>query len=91
MSRIMIAGTGSGSGKTTIVCGLCRCIKDIGRTPSALKCGPDYIDAMFHSRVLKMRTGNLDSWFCDKTTIRTLLAKKEKSSDITVIEGDMGF
>lgn len=91
MSRIMIAGTGSGSGKTTIVCGLCRCIKDIGRTPSALKCGPDYIDAMFHSRVLKMRTGNLDSWFCDKTTIRTLLAKKEKSSDITVIEGVMGY
>ena len=91
MSRIMIAGTGSGSGKTTIVCGLCRCIKDLGRTPSALKCGPDYIDAMFHSRVLKMRTGNLDSWFCDKTTIRTLLAKKEKSSDITVIEGVMGY
>ena len=91
MSRIMIAGTGSGSGKTTIVCGLCRCIKDLGRTPTALKCGPDYIDAMFHSRVLKMRTGNLDSWFCDKTTIRTLLAKKEKSSDITVIEGVMGY
>lgn len=37
MSRIMIAGTGSGSGKTTIVCGLCRCIKDLGRTPSAFK------------------------------------------------------
>ena len=91
MSRIMIAGTGSGSGKTTIVCGLCRCIKDLGRTPTALKCGPDYIDVMFHSRVLKMRTGNLDSWFCDKTTIRTLLAKKEKSSDITVIEGVMGY
>lgn len=91
MSRIMIAGTGSGSGKTTIVCGLCQCIKDIGRTPTALKCGPDYIDAMFHSRVLKMCTGNLDSWFCDKTTIRTLLAKKEKSSDITVIEGVMGY
>ena len=51
MSRIMIAGTGSGSGKTTIVCGLCRCIKDLGRTPTALKCGPDYIDAMFHSHL----------------------------------------
>ena len=34
MSRIMIAGTGSGSGKTTIVCGLCRCIKDLGRDVS---------------------------------------------------------
>lgn len=91
MSRIMIAGTGSGCGKTTIVCGLCQCIKDLGLTPSALKCGPDYIDARFHSRVLKMRTGNLDSWFCDKATIRTLLAKKENASDIAVIEGVMGY
>ena len=47
----MIAGTGSGSGKTTIVCGLCQCFKDMGLNISALKCGPDYIDSMFHSRV----------------------------------------
>ena len=47
MSRIMIAGTGSGSGKTTIVCGLCRCIKDIGRTPTALKCGLYRCDVSF--------------------------------------------
>ena len=51
MSRIMIAGTGSGCGKTTIVCGLCQCFKDMGLKTSALKCGPDYIDSMFHSRV----------------------------------------
>ena len=46
MSRIMIAGTGSGSGKTTIVCGLCQCFKDMGLNISALKCGPDYIDSI---------------------------------------------
>ena len=38
----MIAGTGSGSGKTTIVCGLGQCFKDMGLNISALKCGPDY-------------------------------------------------
>lgn len=91
MSRIMIAATGSGSGKTTIVCGLCQCIKDMGLMPSALKCGPDYIDSMFHSRVLKMKTGNLDSWFCDKNTIKELLFRKESESDITIIEGVMGY
>ena len=64
----MIAGTGSGSGKTTIVCGLCQCFKDMGLNISALKCGPDYIDSMFHSRVLNMSTGNLDSWFCDNAS-----------------------
>ena len=41
MSRVMIAATGSGSGKTTIVCGLCQCIKDMGLMPLALKCGPE--------------------------------------------------
>ena len=91
MSRIMIAGTGSGCGKTTIVCGLCQCFKDMGLKTSALKCGPDYIDSMFHSRVLNMRTSNLDSWFCDDETIKYLLARKECESDITVVEGVMGY
>mgnify|MGYP003273263264 FL=1 len=87
----MIAGTGSGSGKTTIVCGLCQCFKDMGLNISALKCGPDYIDSMFHSRVLNMSTGNLDSWFCDNATIKYLLAGKEDKSDITIVEGVMGY
>lgn len=91
MSRIMIAGTGSGSGKTTITCGLCRCFQDRGLCVTALKCGPDYIDAMFHSRVLHMETGNLDSWFCSETVIKGLLAEKEKNSDLTVAEGVMGY
>ena len=56
MSRIMIAGTGSGCGKTTIVCGLCQCFKDMGLKTSALKCGPDYIDSMFHSCVQAILT-----------------------------------
>ena len=87
----MIAGTGSGSGKTTIVCGLGQCFKDMGLNISALKCGPDYIDSMFHSRVLNMSTGNLDSWFCDNATIKYLLAGKEDKSDITIVEGVMGY
>lgn len=91
MSRIMIAGTGSGSGKTTITCGLCRCFQDRELCVTALKCGPDYIDAMFHSRVLHMETGNLDSWFCSGNVIKGLLAEKEKNSDLAVVEGVMGY
>ena len=63
----------------------------MGLKTSALKCGPDYIDSMFHSRVLNMRTGNLDSWFCDDETIKYLLARKECESDITIVEGVMGY
>lgn len=90
-NRIMIAGTGSGSGKTMITCGILNCLKRRGLQVGAWKCGPDYIDPMFHARILGVPTRNLDSFFCDKTTIQHLVAKKEQSEDISVIEGVMGY
>lgn len=91
ISRIMIAGTGSGSGKTTITCGLCKCFQEMNLKVRAFKCGPDYIDSMFHSKVLGIQTGNLDSWFCDSDTLKELLIQNGKDSDISVIEGVMGY
>lgn len=90
-SRIMIAGTGSGSGKTTITCGILNCLKRRGMRVGAWKCGPDYIDPMFHSRILGVSTRNLDSFFCDKDTLQYLVAKREMQEDISVIEGVMGY
>lgn len=72
--RILIAGTGSGCGKTTLTCGILYGLARQGYRPFAYKCGPDYIDSMFHSRVLEMETGNLDSFFTDARTLRALLA-----------------
>lgn len=60
--RILIAGTGSGCGKTTLTCGILYGLLQRGLHPCACKCGPDYIDPMFHSRVLGVETGNLDSF-----------------------------
>lgn len=74
--RILIAGTGSGCGKTTLTCGILYGLARQGYRPAAFKCGPDYIDSMFHSRVLGMETGNLDSFFTDEQTLRALLAGK---------------
>lgn len=91
MSRIMIAGTGSGSGKTTITCGILNGLKRRGMKIGAWKCGPDYIDTMFHSRVLGLPTGNLDSFFCDKETLQYLVKEKAMDVDISVIEGVMGY
>lgn len=91
MNRVLIAGTGSGSGKTTIVCGLCRCFQNMNLNVHTFKCGPDYIDSMFHSRVLGVNTGNLDSWFCDASTVCEILHENGKNSDISLIEGVMGY
>ena len=89
--RVIIAGTGSGSGKTTVTSGLLQCIVDRGLAASAFKCGPDYIDPMFYERITGARAGNLDPFFSDEKTLRWLVSQAEEGSDISVIEGVMGY
>ena len=91
IQRIMIAAAGSGSGKTTITCALLEALKAKGRRPTSAKCGPDYIDTMFHSSVLGAPSTNLDLFFFDDNTARYLLAENGSKGDITVIEGVMGY
>ena len=91
IQRIMIAAAGSGSGKTTITCALLEALKAKGRRPTSAKCGPDYIDTMFHSSVLGAPSTNLDLFFFDNNTAKFLLAENGSKGDITVIEGVMGY
>ena len=88
--RILIAGTSSGSGKTTAVCALISLLKRRGMRVKACKCGPDYIDPMFHKRVSGVPCTNLDPFFCDDNLLRHLLCSNE-GEQITVIEGVMGY
>ena len=90
MKRILIAGTHSGCGKTTVTCALLSALKKRGLDVSSFKCGPDYIDPMFHREVIGVPSHNLDSFFCDDDTLRYLLHEHAASSDIAVIEGVMG-
>lgn len=90
-ARFMVAAASSGTGKTTLVCGLLRVLSRRGLRASALKCGPDYLDPTFHRRLSGARTGNLDSFFCDEPTVRALMARACATSDITVVEGVMGY
>lgn len=89
MKRIMVAGTGSGCGKTTIVCALLQALVDRRIKTASFKCGPDYIDPMFHRKVIGAESYNLDSFFCDDNTLRYLLHRG--AGEISVIEGVMGF
>ncbi|MGN1106701.1 MAG: cobyrinate a,c-diamide synthase, partial [Huintestinicola sp.] len=89
MKRIMIAGTGSGCGKTTIVCALLQALVDRKIRTASFKCGPDYIDPMFHRKAIGAESFNLDSFFCNDNTLRYLLHRG--AGEMSVIEGVMGF
>ena len=89
MRRVLLAGTSSGCGKTTVTCAVLRALQMRGSSPAAFKCGPDYIDPMFHRRVLGMPSCNLDSFFCGRDTLLHLL--DTHGGEVSVIEGVMGF
>ncbi len=85
----MIAAPSSGSGKTVFTCGLLRVLKDMGLEPVSYKCGPDYIDPMFHRQVLEIGSRNLDSYLMSEAQIKHALGKS--GTRPAVIEGVMGI
>lgn len=89
--RIMLAAPSSGSGKTITACGLMKALQDKGRNVVSCKCGPDYIDPMFHREVLGIDAENLDLFFCGEAGVRNLFFEHAKAADIAVIEGVMGY
>ncbi len=89
--RILLAAGASGSGKTLITCGLLQVLVNRGLKVASFKCGPDYIDPMFHSRVIGTRSRNLDTFFTDGDRTRYLLAKNVSDCEIAVMEGVMGY
>ena len=90
-ARIMIAAPQSGSGKTLITCALLQALKEKNYHLESFKCGPDYIDPMFHKTVLGISSRNLDPFFTEDSVTRMLLAKGQDSRDLAVIEGVMGL
>ncbi len=91
MRRILIGGTHSGCGKTTVTLAVLSALKRRGLNVAAFKCGPDYIDPMFHRKAIGVASHNLDSFFCDDDTLLSLLGEYGSVADIAVIEGVMGF
>lgn len=91
LPRIMVAAPSSGSGKTMIACGLLQALLDRGLSPCSFKCGPDYIDPMFHTKVIGTKSRNLDTFFTDRGRTRYLFSKTAVQAGISVLEGVMGM
>lgn len=84
-----MAAAGSNSGKTTIACALLGALKNRGLDPLAFKCGPDYIDPLFHKKVLGIESRNLDSFFSGAEGIRAIA--DEAKDRYVCVEGVMGI
>lgn len=94
--RVMLAAPASGSGKTTVMCALLSLFTEQGRHVEAFKCGPDYIDPMFHRAVLDTPSHNLDMFLCGGGDIgaqwvRHFLCRHGVTKGICVLEGAMGY
>lgn len=90
MAGFMITAASSGSGKTMITCGLLELFKRKGLNPLACKCGPDYIDGLFHKQVLELEGMNLDSYFEVPEELRDKYSRLSKGH-LPVVEGVMGY
>lgn len=90
-ARILLTATGSGCGKTTITIALLKALALRGLKVASFKCGPDYIDPMYHRKTLGIPAYNLDPFFCDRDGLCEVLKKGLCKNNIGVIEGVMGY
>ena len=88
--RIVISAPKSGSGKTLVSVSMMKAFSLLGKKVSAFKCGPDYIDPMFHKKILKVPSKNLDLFFTDENATKDIFLSGN-SAEISVIEGVMGL
>lgn len=89
--RLIVAGTHSGVGKTTVATGLLAALRRAGHAPAAAKVGPDFIDPGYHALATGRPPRNLDPWLCGPGAIAPLAARAAASCDVLVVEGVMGL
>lgn len=91
LPQMLIAAPTSGSGKTTVARGLMALLSQNGMKVQPYKCGPDYIDTKFHTRVCGRPSVNLDTFMATASHVRKLYAHYAKEADACIVEGMMGM
>lgn len=89
--RLVIGAPASGSGKTVVTCAVLQALKQEGVDCRAFKCGPDYIDPMFHRQILGIPGRNIDTFFLERSEAAACFGAAAAGADLAVIEGVMGF
>ena len=89
--RLIIAGTHSGVGKTTVTLAILAALKARGRRVHAFKAGPDFIDPSHHSAVTGRPSRNLDGWMLGEAINLDIFTQAAADADISIIEGMMGL
>jgi len=89
--RLVISGTASGVGKTTVTVALIRALRARGLTVASFKCGPDYLDPTYHARAAEGACHNLDGWMMGRAAVLQTFSRAARAADIAIVEGVMGL
>ena len=87
----LIAAASSGSGKTTLTIGLLRALRNKGYKVQPFKCGPDYIDPLYHRIASGRDSVNLDTWMQSEQNVQKAFQHYSQDADICIVEGVMGL
>ena len=91
MRGVVIAGTHSGCGKTTVTLGILGALKKKGLRVQSFKAGPDFIDSGLHRLITGRPSRNLDLWMCGEAYAADCFSRNSADVDFAVVEGVMGL
>jgi cobyrinic acid a,c-diamide synthase len=91
MKGLLIAGTASGVGKTTVALAIMAGLRQRGLAVQPFKCGPDFLDTGHHTRICGRTARNLDTWMLSVGANRSVLRNAARGADVIVAEGMMGL